>query len=156
MARRSKAKSAVPYLEWLAQDKYVQEQLGNAATRLTDAYGRVSRQGGKAAEDKKLYGNLREAATSIRKATLALRRRRPEPKRRGRKVLLLVLAGGAAAVVLSGRRREKLQGALSSVSGASTASGEADAWAPVGSSSSQQSAPAAPSTRDLSPPAPSE
>ncbi len=144
MARRKKTKSAVPYLERLAQDEYVQEQLGNAATRLTDAYGRVSRQRGKAAEDKKLYGNLREAATSIRNATLALQRRRPKQKRRGRKFLVVVLAGGGAAVILSGRGREKLQDALSSVPGASAASGEGNARASAGSSSSQESAPGAP------------
>jgi ferric-dicitrate binding protein FerR (iron transport regulator) len=142
MAKTKQAKSALPYARRLIEDQYVHEQLQNAAARLRQAYGRISRQRGKAAEDKKLYGNLREAATSIRKATLALQRRRPEPKRRGRKVLLVVLAGGGAAVILSGRGRERLQGVFSSESGAS-ADGD-DRRAPEGTSSSPESDPAAP------------
>jgi hypothetical protein len=114
MARRKKqAKSAVPYVQRLAEDEYVQEHLRNVVTRLRHAYDRVSRQRGKAAEDKKLYGHLREAATSARKATLALQRRRPEPEHRGRKALLVALAGGGAAIIISRRRREKREADVS-------------------------------------------
>lgn len=149
MTKTKQAKSAVPYAQRLIEDEYVQEQLRNAAARLRQAYGRVSRQRGKATEDKKLYGNLREAATSIRKAMLALRRRRPEPKRRGRKLLLVGLAGGGATVVLSERGREKLKGAFSKQSASSGSSDGAEQASPVGTrtSSPQQSETAADSAR---------
>jgi len=114
MAKTKKqAKSAVPYVRRVLEDEYVHEQLRRASAGLRAAYGRVSSRRGEAAEDKKLYGHLREAATSARRAVLAVRRR-PEPKRRGRKLLLVVVAGGGAAVALSGKGREKLRGAFAS------------------------------------------
>jgi hypothetical protein len=143
-SKRAKAKSALPYVRRLLGDEYVKEHLGHAAARLQEAYGRVARQRGKAAEDKKLYGNVREAATSIRKATLALQRRRAEPKRSGRKVLIVALAGGGAAVLLSGRGRAKLLGVFSDRRGASGDGGEATT--PVSTSPSRQPERAAPST----------
>jgi hypothetical protein len=143
MAKVKAVKSVAPYARRLVGDEYVREQVSHAATRLGEAAGRVSRQRGKAAEDKKLYGNLREAATSIRKASLALRRRRPEPKRRSRKILL-VLAGAGAAVMLSGKGRAKLLGALPGKPGAPSGDGEAAAPAPAESpSADEQRAPAA-------------
>jgi hypothetical protein len=145
MAKAKAVKSVAPYARRLVGDDYVREQVSHAAARLGEAAGRVSRKRGKAAEDKKLYGNLREAATSIRKASLALRRRKPEPKRRGRKVFLVLLAGGGAAVLLSGRGRAKLLGALPGKSGAPSGDGEATASAAPAESPSadEQRAPAA-------------
>jgi hypothetical protein len=116
MATSKQAQAALPYVQRLVEDEYVQEQLRTAAVRLRDVYRRAARQRGKAAEDKKLYGNLRQAATSIRNATTALQRRKPEPKRRGRKVLAIALVGAGAAALMSGRGREKLKGALSGAS----------------------------------------
>ena len=104
---RKGAKSGARYAERLMQDQYIHEQLGDAASRLRQAYGRVASRGGRAAEDKKLYAHLREAATSTRRAVNALRRK-PEPRRRGRKLLGLALAGGGAAVILT-KGREKLR-----------------------------------------------
>src|SRR5436190_1425736 len=107
MAKKTKrAKSAVPYVQSLAQDDYLQAQLRNASDRLRDAYTRTRRQRGRAVEDKKLYANLREAATAIRNAATRLKRR-PEPKRRGRKVAAVALVGGGT--VLLWRRRGKSQ-----------------------------------------------
>jgi hypothetical protein len=114
MAKARKAGSAATYARRLVDDAYVQEQLTDAAARLRAAYARASRKRGKAAEDKKLYEHLRQAAGSIRKAILALRRRRPEPKRRGRKLVVVALAAGGAAAVLTKRGRGKLQAAVSS------------------------------------------
>jgi hypothetical protein len=95
MAKKTKqAKSAIPYVQRLAEDDYIQGQLRNAAGRLRDASARARRKRGRAVEDKKLYANLSEAATSIRKAASRLQRK-PKPQRRGRKV-------AAAAVVVSG------------------------------------------------------
>src|SRR4051794_33689364 len=103
--KAKKAKATVPYIRRLVEDEHVHGHLRDAAAGIRNAYGRVSSKRGKAAEDKMLYRNLREVATSIRQATLALRRR-PEPKRRGRKLLLLALAGVGAAVVVKTRGRD--------------------------------------------------
>ena len=111
MAKKKKAKAALPYVQRLVEDEAVQQQLRTAAIRLRQAYGRVSRKGGKAAEDKQLYGNLREAATSIRGAALAIRRR-PQSKRRGRKLMLVGAVAGAAGLLNRGTR-EKLRDAVS-------------------------------------------
>ena len=68
MAKSKQAKSAAPYVQRLLEDEYVQQQLRTAAARLREAYGRASRKRGKAAEDKKLYDNLRDAVTSTRRS----------------------------------------------------------------------------------------
>jgi hypothetical protein len=67
---------------------------------------------------------LGEAATSIRRAALAVRQP-PQPKRRGRKLVLLALAGAGAAVAFKGGGHEKLQAAFSDRS----AEGDQDASA---------------------------
>ena len=108
MAQRKKGSSAITYARRLTEDDYVHGQLGQAADGLRKAYGRASRRKGKAAEDKKLYANLRQSATSIRRALLALQRKPPEPKHRGRKLALVALAGGGAAVAMSERRRSQI------------------------------------------------
>jgi hypothetical protein len=104
---KKKAESAVPYIRRVLEDDYVQEQLRGAATGMRAVYSRVSRQGGQAAEDKRLYGSLRQAATSIRKATIALQRPKPEPKRRVRKVATAAAAGGGALLVFKRRKADR-------------------------------------------------
>src|SRR5215216_1124476 len=126
MAKSKKRESAITYARRVADDDYVQAQLRNAVAGLRQAYGRASRQRGKAAEDKKLYGHLRESATSIRRAALALQRKRPEPRRRGRKLVLVALAGGGAAVVMSEGGRAKIRAVLSSDSGPKPSDGDAE------------------------------
>jgi len=117
MLKRKKRTSAKTYARRLTEDDYVQAQLRQAAGGLRQAYGRVAQRRGKAAEDKKLYGHLRESATSIRRAVLALQRKPPEPKHRGRKVALVALAGGGAAVALSERRRSQIAAMVPTGSG---------------------------------------
>ena len=107
MAKRERATQALPYLRGLADDEYVQEQIRNALDGLADVSRRIARKRGKAAEDKKLYDNLRQAATSVRNASRALQRRKVEPKRRGRKVIAAVAVGGGIAVLISQRDRLK-------------------------------------------------
>jgi hypothetical protein len=124
MAKKTKqAKSAAPYFQRLAQDEYVQEQLRNAVGRLSEAYSRVRRKRGEAAEDKKLYANIREAATSIRKAVGGLQRK-PEPKRRGRKFLIAAGVAGGTGVLLN--RRKKAKAGLSADGGAAPESAGLD------------------------------
>jgi hypothetical protein len=106
-AKTSTAKRALPYLQTLLENKYLQAQLREAAIGLRQAYGRVARKRAQATEDKRLYGNLGRAATSIRNAWLALRKPPPAPKRRGRKMLIIALAGcGAALLTRLGRHQQ--------------------------------------------------
>jgi len=92
------ARSAMPYAQRLMADQYVQDQLRNAFMKLREAYGRAARHPGKAAEDKQLYGSVREAATSIRRAVGAIQEP-PKPKRRGRQVFVLALLATGAALL---------------------------------------------------------
>jgi hypothetical protein len=108
MANSSRAKSALPYARRLLEDEYVQEQLREAVSGLRNVYGRAARERAQAADDKKLYANLRRAVTSIRNATTALRPE-PAPKRQGRKLLIIGLAaGGAAMLARFGRARSQV------------------------------------------------
>jgi ferric-dicitrate binding protein FerR (iron transport regulator) len=117
MAKSKKQNTAATYVRRLAEDDYVQTQLRNAGAGLRQAYERASRRRGKAAEDKKLYDHLRETATGIRRATVALREPPEPPKRRGRRIALAALAGGGAAVVMSETGRAKIKAAFSSKPG---------------------------------------
>jgi hypothetical protein len=108
-SKTKKAKTAVPYVRRLAEDEQVQKHVRDASAGLRQAYGRVARKRGRAVEDKKLYGHLRGAATSVRQGALALQRGQPDRKRRGRKVVLVAVAGGAAALIASRRRGDKAQ-----------------------------------------------
>jgi predicted RNA-binding Zn ribbon-like protein len=101
------AKTAAPYMERLVSDEDVQENLRTAALALREAYERIARKRGKAAEDKKLYAKLREAATSLRRATTGLQPPPPKPKRRGRKLLIVTVAGGSAVVLLKTARGDR-------------------------------------------------
>lgn len=112
MANSSRAKSALPYAQRLLEDEYVQEQLREALTGLRNAYGRAARERAQAVDDKKLYGNLRRAATSIRNATMAARPE-PPPKRRGRKLLIIGLAGTGAVMLARFGRRAQTQTQMS-------------------------------------------
>jgi len=107
MAKTERAKQALPYLRGLADDEYVQEQIRNALDGLASVSSRIAHKRGRAAEDKKLYANLGQAATSLRNATRALQRRKPEPTRRGRKIIAVVALGGVIALVISQRDRLK-------------------------------------------------
>ena|SRR5205807_4645481 len=93
------ARSAMPYAQRLMADQFVQDQLRNAFVKLREAYGRAARHPGKAADDKQLYGSVREAATSIRRAVGAIQQPPPKPKHRGRRVFVLALLAGGAALL---------------------------------------------------------
>jgi ferric-dicitrate binding protein FerR (iron transport regulator) len=95
MAKSEKAKAALPYLQRLLEDEYVQEQVREAVVGLRNAYGRAARK------------RTQAAATSIRNATMALRKPEPPPKRRARKLLITAAAAGAAAMLARLGRHEQ-------------------------------------------------
>jgi hypothetical protein len=119
MPKGKNTKSTVPYVRHLLEDAYVQEQLRNAAARLHTAYSRVAREGAQATEDKKLYDNVRAAATSLRNATIALRRSpEPPPKHHGRNLVIIAL--GIGGTMLIARAAQKQRNSVSSTIDAST------------------------------------
>ncbi|MBV9801815.1 MAG: hypothetical protein JO130_01430 [Solirubrobacterales bacterium] len=145
MAKTDKAKSALPYARQLLEDEYVQEQLRNAAGALSGAYDRARKRRAGATEDKRLYGNLRQAATSLRKATSALQRQEPAPKRRFRKLATLAFAvSGSVWLTVKLQRSEPVAPASSGepVAPSHTSAEAGQASAPV--ASPEQAATAAP------------
>jgi hypothetical protein len=110
MAKTSNAKSATDYIQRLLEDEYVQEQLRNAAVGLRQAYQRTQSKGGRAAEDKQLYENLRHAATSMRRAATSLQRGKPQPKKRPiGKLAVGALALGGGILLVSKRGQDSPQ-----------------------------------------------
>lgn len=107
MASKKPSKSAIYYVQRLVEDEYVQAQLRDAAGGIRSAYGRISKKPERAAEDKKLYRNVRQAATSTRKALLALRRAEPEPEpepnHRLRPALVAIAVVGGSVLIISKR-----------------------------------------------------
>ncbi|HJS93841.1 MAG TPA: hypothetical protein VJ741_06230 [Solirubrobacteraceae bacterium] len=132
MAKSKNAKSAVPYARRLLEDEYVQEQLRNAAGGLRAAYGRARKQRSQAAEDKRLYGHVREAVTSIRNAATALQRPKPKPKRRFRKVVVLAGAvGGCALLTVKLQKQQKPAAQAYPAAGTETTTTAGDASMPA-------------------------
>jgi hypothetical protein len=102
-----------PYLQRLAQDAELRENIRAAFERTRKAYSRLAN--GKAPakalmEDRKLQKELREAAVSLRDAGEALREgpKRKRKRRVGRTLLLLVVGGGLALALSEGLRKKVL------------------------------------------------
>src|SRR5918992_401271 len=101
--RASEAFSAArsnPYVQRLAEDAELRQNLRDAYQAARSAYGRVARNGKKPAKaigDKKVQKDLRSAADSLRTASEQLRAA-PKRKRGGPGKLLLVGAGGARVI----------------------------------------------------------
>ena len=106
MASKKPSKSAIHYAQRLFEDEYVQGQLRDAASGIRSAYDRISKKPERAAEDKKVYRSVRRAATSIRKALLALRRPEPEPKHRFRTALVAIAVVAGSVLVISKRESQ--------------------------------------------------
>ena len=102
MARsKSKTDQVKIAAQRLIEDDEIQKQLRIAGDRIRQAWGRASgRPASKAAQDKKLYEKVREAAVSLIAAGRRLFKKPEPPKRTGRKlVTAAAIAGGAAYVV---------------------------------------------------------
>ena len=89
----------------LLEDDELQKHLRVAGIRLTDAWSRANgRPVSKAAQDKKLYKQVREAAASLVAASARLERKPSPAKRHAPKVVAVAaLAGGAAYAVAKKR-----------------------------------------------------
>lgn len=106
---------ARPYVQRFIEDEELRSNVRDAIDSGRSAYGRLSN--GKAAhkallEDKKLQGDLRDAAAALRDASIALNAPPKKKKRHlGRKLLIVVLAAGLA-LALSESLRSKVLDAL--------------------------------------------
>jgi hypothetical protein len=120
MAARKKAAKAgaaavavknSPYVQRLVEDDDLRDNIAHAYESVRDAYGRLSN--GKAPhkaifDDKKLQRDLRDAADSIREATVALREG-PKKKRGGfGKLLVVSFVGAGLALAFSEGMRKKV------------------------------------------------
>jgi hypothetical protein len=102
MARtKSKTDQVTIAAQRLLEDDEVQKQLRIAGLRLREAWSQAAgRPAAKAAQDKKVYMKVREAAASLADASARLRKKPPPPKHRGRKLVAgAAIAGGAAYAV---------------------------------------------------------
>ena len=104
-----------PYIRRLAEDEDLRQNIADAYDSARKAYARLSN--GKSPskqifDDKKLQKEIKNAAESIKDASVALREA-PKKKRGGRfgKVLLVGIAGaGVALAVSEGLRKKVLDG----------------------------------------------
>jgi hypothetical protein len=107
-----KAARSNEYVQRLASDAELRENLSNAFESARKAYGRMANSKGPAKalmDDRKVQRELKEAASSLREAADSLRgaKRKRRRKRRGG-LLLLLAVGGAAALLLSEGMRKKV------------------------------------------------
>ena len=99
-AAKKRAEAAVPNVQRVLKDEYVRAELRNAVGGLRAVYDRARTQRGRAAEDRRLYGHLRHAASSVRNAALALQPSPPPPQHRGRKLTAAAVVGGGSLLML--------------------------------------------------------
>lgn len=107
---------ANPYLRRIAEDEDLRQNIVDAYESARKAYGRLSN--GKSPskqifDDKKLQKEIKNAAESIKDASVALREA-PKKKRSGGfgKVLLVGIAGAGVALAVSEGLRKKVLDAL--------------------------------------------
>ena len=110
-----KAATSNPYVQRLAQDEELRDNLRTSFESARKAYERMANGKGPAKallDDKKTQKELKEAAGSLREAADALRGTKAKKKRKRGGLLTLLLIGGIAALVLSEDLRKKVLDAL--------------------------------------------
>ena len=106
-----KAATSNPYVQRLANDEELRENLRTAFESARKAYERMSNGKGPAKallDDKKTQRELKEAASSLREAADALRGTKAKKKRRRGGLFTLLLVGAIAALVLNEGLRKKV------------------------------------------------
>ena len=106
-----KAATSNPYVQRLAQDEELRDNLRTAFESARKAYDRMSNGKGPAKallDDKKTQRELKEAANSLKDAADAIRGTKAKKKRRRGGLFTLLLVGGIAAIVLSEDLRKKV------------------------------------------------
>jgi hypothetical protein len=106
-----KAATSNPYVQRLANDEELRENLRTAFESARKAYERMSNGKGPAKallDDKKTQRELKEAASSLKDAADALRGSKAKKKRRRGGLFTLLLVGGIAALVLNEGLRKKV------------------------------------------------
>jgi adenylosuccinate synthase len=106
-----KAATSNPYVQRLANDDELRENLRTAFESARRAYERMSNGKGPAKallDDKKTQRELKEAASSLKEAADALRGSKTKKKRRRGGLFTLLLVGGIAALVLNEGLRKKV------------------------------------------------
>jgi hypothetical protein len=134
-----------PYVQRLAEDEELRENLRTAFESARKVYARMSNGKGPVkalTDDKKTQKQLKEAAESLRDAAKSLRGAKPSSgKRKRRSGLLLLLIGAGLALALSESLRSKVLDALFGseeefeYSSTTTPESSATNAAPVGSTS---------------------
>jgi hypothetical protein len=105
-----------PYVQRLIEDEDLRKNIAQAYEHARNAYTRLSN--GKSPtkqlfDDKKLQKHIREAAGSVRDASVALHEAPKKRKKRGvGRLLLLGVVGGAVALAVSEGLRKKVLDAL--------------------------------------------
>jgi hypothetical protein len=114
MAKADGLARAAPYVERLAGNEYLQENLREAAANLRAAYARASKRKVDAVDDRIVKRRLRKAGESLSEARAALLTGRAKPKRSKKRAVIVVLAGvgiaGAVAIALDDELRRDLFG----------------------------------------------
>jgi hypothetical protein len=99
-----------PYVQRIAQDEELRDNLRTAFESARKAYSRMSNGRGPVkavTEDKKTQKELRQAAASLREAAESLRGKRRK-RRRGRMLLVVIVGGGLALALNEGLRKKVL------------------------------------------------
>jgi hypothetical protein len=112
MAVAESASRVGPYVERLAQNAYVQNNLLDAVENLRAAYERAQKRRVKPARDEKIRRQVREAALSLKEAGQALQSGRQKPKKRRGKRMLTVVGVGVAGVAVALAASEELRSKL--------------------------------------------
>src|SRR3954451_14850263 len=133
-----KAAANNPYVQRLANDEELRDNLRTAYESARKAYSRMSNGKGPAKavlDDKKTQRELKEAASSLRDAADALRGGRKKKSRRGTKLLVLLVGVGLALALSEGLRKKVLDalfGAEEEFEYTSTTSPSSTQQTPVG------------------------
>ncbi len=98
-----------PYVQRLMEDPELRENLRSAAVSAKKAYSRINGKGpAKALDDKKVQRELKDATSSLKEASNALRGKKKKKGRKGRLLLLAVVGAGVALVASEGLRKKVL------------------------------------------------